>query len=56
MSKSTLAIIVYVLGLIFGALELGLWDAETGPKFLIGIMWTGIFLAALFYYEKKILN
>ena len=56
MNKSTLAIIVYVLGLIFGALVLDLWAAETGPKVFIGFVWTIILLIALFYtdkYEKK---
>jgi len=40
MSKSTLAIIIYIAGLIFGALVLDLWSAETGPKAFIGIGWT----------------
>jgi hypothetical protein len=54
MSKSTIAIIIYVLGLIFGALVLGLWDAETSlTKAIIGLVWTAIFLIALFYAEKK---
>ena len=37
MSKTTVAIIIYVLGLIFGALVLDLWSAETSPKALLGI-------------------
>ena len=56
MDKSTLAILVYILGLIFGALVLDLWSAETGPKAFLGILWTAILLVALFYadkYEKK---
>ena len=54
MSKSTIVIIIYVLGLIFGALVLGLWDAETSlAKAIIGLVWTAIFLIALFYAEKK---
>ena len=52
MSKSTLAILIYVAGLIFGALVLNLWSAETGPKALLGIIWTAILLIALFYAEK----
>jgi len=51
-SKSTIAIVVYVLGLIFGALVLGLWSAETGPKAFIGIIWTTLLLIALFYADK----
>ena len=56
MNKSTLAILIYVAGLAFGALVLNLWSAETGPKAFIGIIWTVILLIALFYgdkYEKK---
>ena len=58
MDKSTLAILVYILGLIFGALVLDLWSADTGPKAFLGILWTAILLIALFYadkYEKKII-
>jgi hypothetical protein len=56
MSKSTIAILVYMVGLAFGALVLNLWSAETGPKAFIGIIWTAILLITLLYtdkYEKK---
>ena len=53
MTKSTVAIIIYVIGLILGALVLDLWEAKTSPKSLIGIIWTTMFLIALFYVEKK---
>jgi|TARA_B110000037_G_C17000117_1_gene456840 hypothetical protein len=56
MSKSTIAILIYILGLIFGALVLDLWSADTGPKAFIGIIWTAVLLISLFYadkYEKK---
>ena len=52
MNKSTLAIIIYVIGLIFGALVLDLWSSETGPKAFIGIIWTALLLIALFYTDK----
>jgi len=52
MNRSTIAILIYILGLIFGALTLDLWSAETGPKAFIGIVWTTILLVALFYAEK----
>ena len=35
MKKSLIAMIIYVLGLIFGALVLSLCDAKTGPKAII---------------------
>ena len=56
MNKSTIAILVYILGLIFGAFVLDIWSAETGPKAFIGIAWTVILLIALLYtgkHEKK---
>ena len=53
MSKTTLVIIIYILGLIFGALVLDLWSAETGPKALIGMAWTALFLIALYFAEFK---
>ena len=52
MNKSTLAILIYVAGLAFGALVLNLWSAETGPKAFIGIIWTVILLITLFYADK----
>jgi hypothetical protein len=52
MSKSTIAIVIYIAGLIFGALFLDLWSAETGPKAFIGITWTVILLVALLYADK----
>jgi|TARA_B110000014_G_C19791291_1_gene411168 hypothetical protein len=53
MSKSTIAIIIYIIGMLFGVLVLGLWSVETSLKPLIGIIWTAIFLIALFYAEKE---
>jgi len=53
MSKSTIAIIIYVIGLIFGALLLDIWSSETGLKAFIGIGWTVILLVALFYADKN---
>ena len=52
MNKSTIVIIIYIIGLIFGALVLDIWSAETSPKALIGIIWTAFFLIALFYADK----
>ena len=53
MNKSTLAVIIYVIGIIFGALILDIWGAETGPKSLLGALCTAIFLIAIYYSEKK---
>ena len=53
MNKTNIAIIVYVLGLIFGALVLDIWSAETGPTALLGMIWTAIFAISLYYFEFK---
>jgi len=53
MNKSTIIIIVYILGLIFGALVLDIWSSETSPKALLGIGWTALLLIGLFFTEKN---
>ena len=56
MSKSTIAILVYILGLIFGTPVLDLWSADTGPMAFVTIIWTAILLMTLLYankYEKE---
>jgi len=53
MNKSTLVIIIYIIGLIFGALVLDMWSAETSPKALLGIGWTALLLVGLFFTEKN---
>ena len=54
MSKTTIVIIVYILGLIFGALFLDLWSADTSIiKGLVGLGWTALLLIGLFFAEKN---
>ena len=53
MDKSTIIIIIYIAGLIFGALVLDIWSANTSPKALVGIGWTALLLVGLFLTEKK---
>ena len=53
MNKSTVVLIIYIIGLIFGALVLDMWSAETSPKALLGMGWTALFLVGLFFAEKK---
>ena len=53
MSKTSIAIIVYVLGIILGAIFLDLWSADTNIiKGLLGLGWTALLLIALFFTEK----
>ena len=53
MTKSTIIIIIYIIGLVFGALVLDIWSAQTSPKALIGIGWTALLLIGLFFAEKN---
>jgi hypothetical protein len=53
MRKSNLIIITYIIGLIFGAVVLDLWSADTSPKALLGIGWTTLLLIGLFVTEKN---
>jgi hypothetical protein len=53
MSKSTIVIIIYIIGLVFGALVLDIWSANTSPKALFGIGWTALLLIGLFFAEKN---
>ena len=54
MSKTSIVLVVYILGLIFGALVLGIWNAETNIlKGLLGLGWTALALIGLFFAEKN---
>ena len=54
MNKLTLLTIIYIIGIIIGALFFDVWGAETTFfKTLSVFIWTIIFLIALFYIEKK---
>ena len=54
MSKTSIVLIIYILGLIFGALVLGIWNAETNIlKGLLGLGWTALALIGLFFAEKN---
>jgi hypothetical protein len=54
MSKSSIVIIVYILGLIFGALFLNIWSADTSVlKGLLGLGWTALLLIGIFFAEKN---
>ena len=53
MSKISIVIIIYIIGLIFGALVLDIWSADTNIfKGLLGLGWTALLLIGLFYAEK----
>ena len=54
MTKSRIVIIIYILGVIIGALFLDIWGAETSfVKTMSIFAWTIIFLIMLFYFNKN---
>ena len=54
MIKLTLLTIIYIVGIIVGALFFDVWGAETTfLKTMSVFIWTIIFLIALFYIDKK---
>tara|TARA_A100001011_G_C14052573_1_gene732523 strand:+ start:7 stop:180 length:174 start_codon:yes stop_codon:yes gene_type:complete len=54
MNKTTLVITIYIIGLIFGALVLNIWSAETSVlKGLLGLGWTALLLIGIFFSEKN---
>jgi len=53
MSKTSIVIIIYIIGLIFGALVFNIWSADTNIfKGLLGLGWTALLLIGLFFAEK----
>ncbi len=54
MSKSSIVILIYIVGILLGALFFDLWGAETNlKKAFFALSWTAIFLIALFYAERN---
>ena len=54
MNKLTLLTIIYIVGIIIGALFFDVWGAETTfLKTMSVFVWTIIFLITLFYIDKK---
>jgi hypothetical protein len=53
MNKSSIIVIIYIFGLLFGALFLDIWSVNTSPKALLGIAWTAFLLVGLFFVEKN---
>tara|TARA_Y100000590_G_scaffold202016_1_gene229525 strand:- start:1557 stop:1727 length:171 start_codon:yes stop_codon:yes gene_type:complete len=54
MNKSNIVIIIYIVGIILGAIFLDIWGAETNLlKALLALGWTALFLIALFFSEKE---
>jgi len=53
MSRDLIVIIIYIIGLIFGAVVLDIWSADTSVfKGLLGLGWTALLLIGLFFADK----
>ena len=53
MSKVKIVSIIYIIGIIIGALFLDVWGAETTLlKTMSVFIWTVIFIIALFFADK----
>ena len=54
MKMITIITIIYVIGILIGALFLDIWGANTSfMKTMSIFIWTIIFLVSLFYFERK---
>ena len=54
MSKTSIAIIIYIVGLVIGALVFNIWSADTNVyKGLLGLGWTALLLIAKFFAEQN---
>ena len=53
MSKTSLVVIIYIIGVILGAFFLDIWGAETSMiKGFIALGWTALLLIGLFFADK----
>ena len=54
MNMTTIVTLIYILGIIIGALFLNVWSADTSfVKTVSVFVWTIIFLITLFYLDKN---
>tara|TARA_B100001029_G_C14878521_1_gene348611 strand:- start:559 stop:732 length:174 start_codon:yes stop_codon:yes gene_type:complete len=54
MSKINIITIIYIAGIIIGALFLDIWGADTNIlKGIIALTWTAVFLIAFVYFQDK---
>ena len=52
-SKTTLVVIIYIIGVILGAFFLYIWGAETSmKKGFIALGWTALFLVGIFFVDR----
>ena len=52
-NKTSLVVIIYILGVILGAFFLDIWGAETSmKKGFIALGWTALFLIGIFFVDR----
>ena len=52
-SKTSLVVIIYIIGGILGAFFLDIWGAETSmKKGFIALGWTALFLVGIFFVDR----
>ena len=52
-SKTTLVVIIYIIGVILGAFFLDIWGGETSmKKGFIALGWTALFLVGIFFVDR----
>ena len=52
-SKTSLVVIIYIIGVILGAFFLDIWGAETSmKKGFIALGWTALFLIGIFFVDR----
>ena len=52
-SKTSLVVIIYIIGVVLGAFFLDIWGAETSmKKGFIALGWTALFLVGIFFVDR----
>ena len=52
-SKTSLVVIIYIIGVILGAFFLDIWGAETSmKKGFIALGWTALFLVGIYFVDR----
>ena len=54
MKQSNIVLIIYIIGIVIGALFFDIWGSDTNiKKGLMALGWTAIFLIAYFYSDRE---
>ena len=53
MKRMHFVVVIYFIGIIFGAVFFNLWGTGNLIKPLIALLWTALFLIAIVYVDRK---